>query len=390
MDRNQYLETTVNVSEPARSRRPSRWKQLTRRLNGLFLLTVFIPTLLASLYYGLVASDVYISESRFLVRSPQRSVPTGLGALLQGTGISTSQGDTYSVHDYVLSRDALKELDERLGLREMYTAAGIDVLSRFPALSWWDTSFEAFHRYYQDQVTVEFDPVSSISVLEVRAFTAADARAINDRLLNMGERLINQLNERSRRDLIDVAQREVQTAEDRAKTATVAMSGFRTKQSVFEPDRQAALQLQGVARLQEELITTEGQLVQLLKLSPNNPQIGALESRIQQLNRAMAEESAKVTGGGPSFTAKSAGFDRLLLEKTFADRQLGVALASLESARNEAQRQQLYLERLVQPHVPDDAVEPQRVRTVLTIFVMGLILWGVLSLVVTSVKEHTE
>ncbi|MBA2723172.1 MAG: hypothetical protein H0U56_09835 [Methylibium sp.] len=381
----------MNEVEPTRSpARPSRWRQLTRRLNGLFLLTVFLPTLFAGLYYGLVASDVYVSESRFLVRSPQRSVPTGLGALLQGTGLGGTQDNTYAVHDYVLSRDALRELEEQLGLREMYTAQGIDVLSRFPSLSWWDKSFEAFHRYYQNQVTVEYDTVSSISLLEVRAFTAQDAQAINDLLLTMGERLVNQLNERSRRDLVEVAQKEVQAAENRSKAATVAVSGFRTQQGVYEPDRQAGIQLQGVAKLQDELITTEGQLAQVRQLSPRNPQIGALENRVRTLNRAMAEESAKVTGGGPSFTSKSAGFDRLLLEKTFADRQLAVALASLEQARNEAHRQQLYLERLVQAHVPDDAVEPQRVRTVLTVFIMGLILWGVLSLVVASVKEHTE
>jgi len=49
-----------------------------------------------------LASDVYISESRFVVKNPQRSAQTGLGALLQGTAFSRSQDDTYSVHDYIL------------------------------------------------------------------------------------------------------------------------------------------------------------------------------------------------------------------------------------------------------------------------------------------------
>jgi capsular polysaccharide transport system permease protein len=80
----------------------------------------------------------------------------------------------------------------------------------------------------------------------------------------------------------------------------------------------------------------------------------------------------------------------LLLEKTFAERQLATSLAALENARNEAQRQQLYLETLVQPNMPDRAIEPRRLRTVGMVFLLGLILWGVLSLVVSSVKEHTE
>ena len=66
------------------------------------------------MYYGLIASDIFVSESRFVVRSPQRPQLSGLGAILQGGGFARSQDDTYSVHDYVLSRDALAELDKKL------------------------------------------------------------------------------------------------------------------------------------------------------------------------------------------------------------------------------------------------------------------------------------
>jgi capsular polysaccharide transport system permease protein len=74
----------------------------------------------------------------------------------------------------------------------------------------------------------------------------------------------------------------------------------------------------------------------------------------------------------------------------FAERQLATALAALESARNEAQRKQLYLERLVQPNLPDRALEPRRIRSILMVLALGLVLWGVVSLVVASVKEHTD
>jgi capsular polysaccharide transport system permease protein len=62
--------------------------------------------------------------------------------------------------------------------------------------------------------------------------------------------------------------------------------------------------------------------------------------------------------------------------KTFAERQLAASLAALENARNEAQRQQLYLETLVQPNLPDKAIEPRRLRTVAMVFLLGLIVWG--------------
>jgi capsular polysaccharide transport system permease protein len=89
-------------------------------------------------------------------------------------------------------------------------------------------------------------------------------------------------------------------------------------------------------------------------------------------------------------TSKSANYDRLFLEKSFADRQLASAFAALESARSEAQRKQLYLERLVQPNEPDMALEPRRLRSILIVFALGIIVWGVATLVVASIKEHSE
>jgi len=40
------------------------------RLSPIFYGAVVVPTLLAGMYYGLIASDIYISEARFIVRSP--------------------------------------------------------------------------------------------------------------------------------------------------------------------------------------------------------------------------------------------------------------------------------------------------------------------------------
>src|ERR1022692_761448 len=334
----------------------------------VLVLTVIAPTIVAILYYGFFASDVFISESRFLVRSPQHQMQGGfMGEILQSSGLTHSQDDTYSVHDYILSRDALRELDAKLGVRSSFTSKQVDAINRFPCL-YWDDSFEQFYRYYGKHIVdVEYDTASSISTLTVRAFTARDAQRINDQLLQMSERLVNTLNERSRQDLIRYAVDEVKFATDKATAAAVALFEYRSKHEVFEPDKQAAIQLESVAKIQEELVATEAQLAQIQKLSPNNPQIAGLESRGDTLRHAIGTESAKVTSANGSFSARAPNFERLTVESIFSDKQLGIALAGLEAARSEALRQQLYLERLVQPDLPDRAMEPRRIRSMLTV-----------------------
>jgi capsular polysaccharide transport system permease protein len=365
----------------------STLKQKLSGINRLFLVTVVVPTLLAILYFGLIASDVYISESRFIIRSPQKQTITSLGAILQGAGLTRSQDDTYTVHDFILSRDALRKLDRQMKLSQRYGEG--DFLSRFPELDM-DDSFEALHRYYQKQVSVQLDTLSSISTLRVRAFNADEAHRINQMLLDMGEALINQLNERSRQDMIRYAQAEVDIAEEKARAAALAVSRYRTEKTVFDPERQSALQLQQVSRLQDELIAAKSQLAQVRSLAPKNPQVSVLQRQVGILEAEIQKETAKVAGGERSLSSKAAEYERLALDRSFADKQLATALVSLEQARNEAQRKQLYLDRIVEPGRPDVAVEPRRLRNVAATLALGLVAWGVLSLLIAGVKEHQD
>jgi len=357
----------------------------------LFVLTVLAPTFCALIYFGVIASDVYISESRFMVRSPEHQEQGGaFGELLQSTGLSHEHDDTYSVHDYVLSRDALHVLDAKLGIRKAFSEKGIDPINRFPGAVFWMDSFEEFFRYYSKHVSMEYDSSSEIATLTVRAFTAEDAQRINDALLQMSEALVNTLNDRSRHDLIHYAEAEVKVATDKATAAAVALFDYRSKHEIYAPDQQATIQLESVGKIQEDLVTTEAQLAQLKKLSPNNPQIVGLESRAQTLRDAIGSEASKVTSANGSFSARAPTFERLTVESGFADKQLGLALADLESARNEALRQQLYLDRLVQPSLPDKAMEPRRIRSIFTVLLLGMLLWGVLSLLLAAIREHAD
>jgi len=289
----------------------------------------------------------------------------------------------------MLSRDALKRLNDDHDLGKTFAHDGIDRFSRFAGLDG-DHSFEALHRYYQKHVDIQLDGASSISTLTVRAFTPEDAWRINQKLLTMSEALVNQLNERGRQDMIRFATAEVTEAEKKAQAAALALSTFRNQKGVIDPERQSAVQLQQIAKLQDDLIATKTQLAQVRSVTPDNPQIPVLQKRQESLQAEIDAETNRVAGGERSLANKAADYQRLALEREFADKQLASAMASLETARNEAQRKQLYLERIVQPNKPDIAVEPRRLRGVMATFVLGLITWGILTILLAGVREHRD
>ena len=366
-------------------------KQRLLGINRLFLFTVFFPTTFAIIYFSFFASDIYISESHFVIRSPQKQQSIGLGDILKGSGVSKGQDEAYTVEDYICSRDALRELNNKFDISESFASPTIDRPRRFLGVFWWDKSFEALYRYYLWQIVdIETDSTSSISILQVRAFTADQANKINEGLLEMSERLVNKLNDRGRQDMIRFARAEVALAENKVKAASLALAAYRNKKGVFDPEKQSALQLQQISKLQDELIVTKTQLAQVRMVTKNNPQVPVLQQRVELLQAEIAAETSKVAGGDRSLSEKSASYHQLALEHAFADKQLATALASLEQARNDATHKQLYLERIVQPDKPDKAMEPRRVRAVFATFVLGMVCWGILSMLLAGVREHHD
>lgn len=364
--------------------------------NRLFFYTTFAPTLLAVIYFGLIASDVYISESRFVVRSPEkRSSSLSLGALLGGASslgasFSKAADDAYVVQEFVASRDASRQLDEQLKIKAAYASPKVDLFSRFAGLHW-DDSFERFHLYYQKKVATELDPVSSILTLTVEAFDSKLAYEMNKGLLERSENLVNELNERGRLDMIRFASNEVAIAERKAKEAALTLARYRNQKGVIDPEKQSELPLMQISKIQDELIATRALLVQLESFAGKNPQIPALKKKIESLNSEMEAQEKSVTGtGNKSLASKAAEYQRLAIDREFADRQLATALSSLEQARNEAQRQQLYIERVAQPSLPDEALKPRRFFAVLTVFGFGLVAWGILTMLLAGVKEHMD
>ncbi len=357
--------------------------------NFLLLVTVVLPTIAAILYYGFIASDVYISESQFVVRSPDKPTTTGLGVILKTAGFSSGGDEVYSAQSYVLSRDALRAINRGDDFRNAYSKPSISLFDRFNALGL-SGSFEDLYRYYRKKVAIEHDSTSSISTLTVRAYAPLDAVKFNRELLELAERTVNRLNDRGQQDLVRFAQAEVDDAKAKSRDAALNLARFRNVSGVVDPEKQATVQLQMISKLQDELIASRNQLLQLRAFAPENPQIPVLRTQIAGLSHDINAELSKVAGSSRSLSAAAAQYQRLQLESQVADKQLAGAIASLEDARSEARRKQAYVERIAEPNVPDSAVEPLRLRGIISIFVFGLIGFGIISMLLAGIREHHD
>ncbi|WP_386693721.1 capsule biosynthesis protein [Lonepinella sp. MS14435] len=358
-----------------------------KKRNKLLWITVIIPTIISTIYFSLIASDVYISESSFVIRSSQNQTSlSNVGSILQGFGFARSQDDTYTVQEYMKSRNALEELQKVLPMRDFYEQKG-DIISRFNSFGLFPEQ-EAFYNYFTKKETVSIDSVSGIAILHIRSFSAEDSQKINAELLKQGEVIINRLNERARKDTIIFSEQAVREAEERVEITGEALSNYRIKNGIFDVKAQSEVQLTLISKLQDELIGIRTQLDQLRALAPENPQIATLRTREKSVKAEVNKQIQEVLGQGKSIANQTAEYQRLVLDNTLAQQQLMTAMTSLQNSKNEADRKQLYLEIINQPSNPDLALEPYRLYNILATFFIGLLLYGVLGLLFASVREH--
>jgi capsular polysaccharide transport system permease protein len=368
------------------------WSKLRRRTNPWFLGIVVLPTFLAAIYYGLIAANVYVSETKFVIHTRSASQTNVLGGLLQSSGLSQGTDTTFAVIDFMGSRDAVNLLEKSNQLRAVLNRPEADYFSKFPSLFTGD-SFEELYRAYSGVLTTGFvyayyDSTTGISDLQVKAFRPEDAQAVAVALLQYGEQLVNRMNERAIRAAVEVATAQVSQSEQRVARSQTKVRDFRNRESMVNPSQSSNTVLDLIAKLSGDLANSKAQLSELLKASPNSPQIAPVANHIAAVEKQIAEEGLKVVGDERSIAPKISEFELLSLEREFADKQLASATVSLEAARIEAQRQQLYLDHVVEPNLPDYPLFPKRLLDVLAVLVGTLLLYGISWLLVTGIREH--
>jgi capsular polysaccharide transport system permease protein len=365
----------------------ARIRQFFRSLNLWFWAIVGLPTLVAGVYYFAIASDLYLSEAKFIVRSPKQVQTSSIGALIQSTGLARAVDDTAVVEDFIMSRDAVRKLERENDLRALFDRPEGDFVTRFPGILR-RSDFEALFRRYDHFVSVETDHTSGVTALRVKAYRPEDAQTIARALLNYSEQLVNELNERARQDALGTAAHEVDRAQEQVSGIQRQLTAYRVEQKMLDPKSASTGVLELIGQMNAAQATARQQLGELFKNSPSSPQIPLVQTRIASLDKLIAEERAKLSGETNSVVATLTEYERLALDRELAEKALASAFTSLEAARLEAQRQQLYLETIAQPNLADYPLYPKRIVSFGMVLVSCLLAYGIAWLLVISAREH--
>jgi capsular polysaccharide transport system permease protein len=237
-------------------------------------------------------------------------------------------------------------------------------------------------------VSVIRNSSSGIAQLRVTAFRNTDAKEIATNLLAQAEELVNRMNARAQSDALSYAQDELKSAEARVVSAQGDLTAFRNRALLIDPSTNSTKMLDVIGGLASELAEAQAQLHETIASAPSSPVIDGIKARIAALENQIASERDKLAGGDDTLATKMAGYERLVLDREFADRGFMLASSELEFARQEARRQQIYIETVVAPNIPDESREPRRFRNTATVFAVTFAIFVIFWFMSVAAKEH--
>ncbi len=137
-------------------------------------------------------------------------------------------------------------------------------------------------------------------------------------------------------------------------------------------------------------IAAHGRLFTVLSTSFK---VRSLKNKIQELKKQIISEKKRWVNKGSkgeksTLSTLISDYEKLVTQKTVAERLYESALASLETARLSAIQQQQYLEVISTPYLPSYAEKPYVFIGILSVFLGSFLLWAIGSLIISAVKDH--
>jgi capsular polysaccharide transport system permease protein len=373
------------------SRRNERMMRVIRI--ALLVLVVAIPNTVSLLYFSLLASDQYISEAKFTVSSGAIPKMDGFGSVTGLPPLAIIQ-DTLVITSYIESRAIVEHLNREMGLEDLYSASSIDWWARFDK----SKPIEKFVSYWEKMARINITQPAAVVTLELRAFTAQDAKNIASAVIAQCEALVNSLNERMRRDTVRAAEEQLQQAGDALREARLKMEQVRNAEGLVDI-KQATTAISQLLTEQEGLLLraqTEYQSKRAYlddtapQVRPLKERIAALTAQVETLKQQITQKAGEALSSHAekALSGKMTEFSTLELQQQVAEKRYAAASMALTQARNLSDQKMLYLHQIAAPALPQEARYPKRQLNIGLIFAGSIALWFVSVGLASFVRNH--
>ncbi len=367
---------------------PARMRQRHWGLLFFFFLVVIVPASFYGWYLYTRAADQYESDAGFGSRTEDApSTFAFLGAL--GGGGASSTKDMDILNQFIASQELVTRVDKKLDLRSIFSKAANDPWFTFPKTG----STEDLVEFWKTMVLPNYDSGTGLMSLRVFAFDPHDAQNIAKAVLDESTAIINEMSTTAQADTTKYSAETLASAEKRLAAAQQALTNFRVKNHIVDPQAQLAGASQVVNTLVQQLGAAEIDLDMLQGTLPEtDPRITQLKRRIEVIQKRMNEETSKVGDltdtNSPGYAKLMVDYQNLQMEQDFSQKAYLASLSAYDQAVNDAQHKTRYLTTYLSPTLAESSTAPNRPLRVLMALLVGFLVWSSVVMIYYALRDR--
>jgi len=349
---------------------------------------VFLPTLVVGYYFFAVATPMYATKAEFLILQADSAGGSGLGGLLTGTQFATNQ-DSIAVQSFLQSRDAMKKLDDDMGLKAHFASETIDPIQRLPE----NPSDEKAYKVFKKNVKIAYDPTEGVIKMEVVSADPQVSQAFTEHLITYAEERVDDLSKRKREDQMGEARVSLDKAKIERRKAQETLVALQ-EGTLLDPQGEIANIRSLISSVELQLQEKELALnSQLNNTRPNRAKVDALQTEVRLLSEELSRQNTRLneaTAGEDSLASKAAQIQMAQADLVTADLFLQSALQNEKQTELEANRQVRYLTTSVRPVAPDDPTYPRAFEDTVLAFLIFSGIYLMMSLTASILREQAS
>lgn len=372
------------VSQPVSSARLKRrhWSVITS-----FFTYVILPVVVVAFYLWSYAQDQYASTVAFAVRTEEGgSALEILGGITALSGSSSS--DTDILYQFLNSQKLVEDMDAAIDLRGMWSKPENDPIFSFNP----EGTIEDLVNHWERFVVISYDDTAGLIEVRAKAFDPVDATLIAQTLFDKSSEMINGLSDIAREDAIRYAREELDAAVSLLQQAREDVTRFRNLNQLVDPSVNVNTQAGLMGSLEAQLAEALIELDMLPSGRSDDPRVTQAQLRIEVIQRRIDEERAKLgfgeAGDDEVYANLYGEYERLVVEREFAEQRFASTQLTYDAALGEARRQSRYLAAYVLPTKAESSRYPQRFSTTAICALFLILLWASVVLVLYAVKDR--
>jgi len=338
-------------------------------------------------YILFIKSELYQSDSNVVIKDLSNKTANfgGFSFLLPST--STAQ-DAYIIQSYLESFDELNNLDKKFNLYKHYKSEEVDIVER---LKPWSTK-EDFLKLYLKRLIFNYDQTTGIITLGFLHTNPQKAYEIVKQLINDANEQLNKYNKLIAQKQLKFLEKQVEENKKALDKAIKQLEEFQNSHTILDPTQTAEAKMTLLSNLEAQLIEKRAQYSELSQyMNEKSFELKRLRNEIANLKRTISKiKKALANPKNKSLNIYIFEFERLKSMVELNKELYKQSLLQLEQVKAEINKNSKLLLEVTHPYVPQGYKYPQKAKDIITLALVLLLLYGIVSLIQAIIKEHID